>query len=80
MKKFLSYFGFILLLLIGILYISEYDYLLRAVSKIYLKGHSTAYLSDYKNFNNRTLPASQDPQSWPLHKNYNSLELPDWLK
>ena len=80
MKKFLSYFGFILLLLIGILYISEYDYLLRAVSKIYLKGHSTAYLSDYKNFDNRTLPASQDPQSWPLHKNYNSLELPDWLK
>lgn len=80
MKKFLSYFGAILLILIGILYVSEYDYLLRAVSKIYLKGYNTAYLSDYKQFDNRTLPPAQNPQQWPLHKNYNSLELPNWLK
>ena len=79
-KKILSQLGFILLLLIGLLYISDYEYLIRAVSKIYLTGHSTAYLSDYKHFDNNILPASDNPQAWPKHDNYNSISLPETLE
>lgn len=80
MKKTLSTLGFLLLLLIGILYISEYNYLLRAVSKIYLTGHTTAYLSDYEGFDNHLLPASENPTSWPLHKEYNKVTLSEELE
>ena len=80
MKKTLSTLGFLLLLLIGILYISEYNYLLRAVSKIYLTGHTTAYLSDYEGFDNHLLSASENPTSWPLHKEYNKVTLSEELE
>ena len=80
MKKTLSTLGFLLLLLIGILYISEYNYLLRAVSKIYLTGHTTAYLSDYEGFDNHLLPASENPTPWPLHKDYNKASLSEELE
>lgn len=80
MKKTLLTLGFLLLLLIGILYISEYNYLLRAVSKIYLTGHTTAYLSDYERFDNQLLPASENPKSWPLHKEYNEVNLSEELE
>ena len=80
MKKTLSTLGFLLLLLIGILYISEYNYLLRAVSKIYFTGHSTAYLADYERFDNHLLPASENPTSWPLHNDYNKASLSEELE
>lgn len=80
MKRFFSTLGFILVVLIGIVYISDYDYLLRAVSKIYMTGHKTAYLSDYTQFDNHTLPASKNPQAWPEHKDYNRITLPKTLE
>ena len=67
-KKILSYLGFIILILTGLLYISKYNYILRGVSKIYLTGHVTAYISDYKVYDNHTLPASENPTPWPKHK------------
>jgi CubicO group peptidase (beta-lactamase class C family) len=66
--------------LVGVLYISDYSYLLRAVSKIYFTGHSTAFLSDYTRFDNHILPASENPQAWPLHKNYNEVNLSEDLE
>jgi len=75
MKKILRAFGFSIAILIGTLYISDYSYILNAVSKIYFTGHNTAYLSDYKRFDNNTLPASKDPQPWPIHKQYNTIKL-----
>jgi len=80
MKKTLYSLGFTLLILVGVLYISDYSYLLRAVSKIYFTGHSTAFLSDYKRFDNHILPASENPQAWPLHKNYNEINLSEDLE
>ncbi len=80
MKKTLYSLGFTLLILVGVLYISDYSYLLRAVSKIYFTGHSTAFLSDYKRFDNHILPASENPQAWPLHKNYNEVNLSEDLE
>lgn len=75
MKKKLQTFGLILILIFGLLYISDYNYLLTVVSKIYLKGHTTAFLSDYEHFDNRLLPASKTPLPWPLHSGFNSVSL-----
>jgi hypothetical protein len=68
-KRIISAIGFLILTLIGIIYISDYDYILNAVSKIYFKGHTTAYLDDYKQFDNNILPPSENPQAWPNTKN-----------
>ena len=75
MKKIISVFSLFLIIGFGLLYISDYSYLLDAVSKTYLTGHKTAFLSDYNYFDNRTLPPSEKPQPWPLHQEYNKLEL-----
>jgi len=80
MKKIFSTFSFIVLVALGLLYLSDYSYLLRAVSKIYFTGHTTAFLSDYQQFENRLLPASKNPQPWPLHKDYNTINLSERLE
>ena len=58
--------------LIAILYITDTDYLLKAVRTIYAKGYSTAYLEDYKEFDNVKIE-NDVPQPWPKHKDYNSV-------
>ena len=80
MKRFFSTLIFIVLVAVSLLYLSDYSYLLRAVTKIYFTGHTTAFLSDYQQFENRVLPASENPQPWPLHKNYNSVDLSESLE
>ena len=74
LKKSLKYLALFFALIIGLLYITDTDYLLKAVRTIYLKGHTTAYLEDYKHFDNQLISASQTPQAWPKHKNYNSVK------
>lgn len=80
MKKFLKVFGSLLIIAFALIYISPYNYILIAVSKIYLTGHTTAFLDDYKHFDNRTIAASKKPQPWPLHHQYNTITTPDRLK
>ena len=80
MKKIFKGFGFTLIVLIGGLYISDYSYLLDGVFKIYLTGHKTAFLDDYNYFDNRILPASDTPQAWPIHSEYNTISLPTALE
>lgn len=64
---FISCVGFIL-----IMYVFDVDYLLRAVKTIYLKGHTTAFLEDYKEFPNRTIQKGT-AQPWAVSKDYNSI-------
>lgn len=75
--KFLKKFLLTILVLLGltviILYITDTDYLIKAVRTIYLKGHTTAYLDDYKQFDNKTVE-NGTPQPWPTHKEYNSVK------
>ena len=71
MKRILIGLGFILAIVFSLLYVSKYNYLLKGVSTIYLTGHTTAYLTDYKKFPNDSVLASAQPQAWPLHKYYN---------
>jgi CubicO group peptidase (beta-lactamase class C family) len=58
-------------LLIATLYITDTDYLIKAVRTIYLKGYSTAYLEDYKEFDNQEIERD-NPEPWINHKDYNT--------
>lgn len=71
LKKLLITLITIILLTIALAYIFKVDYLLKAVRTIYLKGHTTAYLEDYKQFDNNTISAAIKPQPWALHSDYN---------
>ena len=70
LKKFFKWLLIIFGLLIAILYITDTDYLIKAVRTIYLQGYTTAYLEDYKKFDNQVIENST-PQPWPNHKDYN---------
>ncbi|MGB1230635.1 MAG: serine hydrolase domain-containing protein [Winogradskyella sp.] len=74
LKKTLKVIAVLLALIVAILYITDTDYLIKAVRTIYLKGHTTAYLEDYKEFDNQTIKASNTPQPWANHKDYNTVK------
>ena len=78
LKKFLLTIVVLLGLTVVILYITDTDYLLKAVRTIYLKGHSTAYLDDYNEFDNEAV-ANGTAQPWPNHKDYNKAKETDRL-
>lgn len=79
LKKLLKWILILIGLLIIVLYIFDYDYMIKAVRTIYAKGHKTAYLEDYKNFDNRTIENATG-QPWALHKDYNSVQETEGLK
>ena len=72
LKKTLKVIVILFALLIAVLYITDTDYLIKAVRTIYLRGYTTAFLDDYKKFDNATINIGQ-PQPWANHKNYNSI-------
>ena len=72
LKRFFASVVLILGLLIILAYIFDVDYLLKAVRTIYFKGHTTAFLEDYKAFDNDTVKAGQEI-AWDIHKNYNQV-------
>lgn len=61
-------------LIIGLLYLTDYDYILKGVRVVYLTGHTTAYIDDYPSFENEIIPASSKPQPWAKHIDYNTVE------
>lgn len=71
LKKLLKWLIILSILLVSVLYVTDTDYLLKAVRTIYLKGHTTAFLEDYHEFDNRTIE-NATPQPWPIHKDYNT--------
>lgn len=79
LKKLLKFLVILFGLVIIVLYITDTDYLLKAVRTIYLNGHSTAFLEDYKYFDNKEVKASDNPEPWPNHKDYNSVKPTDEL-
>lgn len=76
--KFLKRFLILVVLLIavacGILIVSGNSYIIRGVWVTYLHGHQTAYLDDYKHFDNRTIAKSPKPEPWKEATDYNSVE------
>ncbi len=78
-KKLLKFIIILFALIIALLYITDTDYLLKAVRTIYFKGHTTAYLEDYKEFDNKPIDMGT-PLPWPNHKNYNTVTVTEILK
>lgn len=78
LKRILLGLAGLLAVLILALYIFDYDYLIKAVRTIYFTGHTTAYLEDYKKFDNTTI-SSGTAQPWPKATNYNTYTLSDSL-
>ncbi len=79
MKKILKWLVILFGLLIVVLYATDTNYLLKAVRTIYLNGNTTAFLEDYKEFDNATVE-NDTPQPWPIHVGYNSVSETDALK
>ena len=77
--KIIKWILICLSLIISLLYIFKLDYLLRGVRTIYLTGNVTAFISDYKYFNNEQIK-TQKPEYWPRHKKYNQIEETKILK
>ncbi|MBT0607869.1 serine hydrolase domain-containing protein [Aequorivita echinoideorum] len=82
MKKLIGFFKWLAILLIIFvlgLYISGYGYILKGVRVVYLTGHTTAFIDDFQYFENEEIPASTNPQPWPLHKKYNAIKASEKL-
>lgn len=73
LKKFLLWLVGLILLLIALMYIFNVDYLLKAVRTIYFNGHKTAFLDDYKYFDNRIIE-NGTAQPWAIAKDYNTVK------
>lgn len=73
LKKILLTFLGLIILCVGLLYLFNKEYLLKGIRITYLKGHKTAYIDDYPNFDNKTIEAGK-PQAWPEHSAYNSVQ------
>ncbi|RZJ27435.1 MAG: class C beta-lactamase-related serine hydrolase [Flavobacterium sp.] len=77
--RFLIWFVGIILVLVLALYITGYDYLVKAVRTVYFHGHVTAFLDDYQYFDNSEIK-NGTPQPWPISKNYNKVKSTDALE
>ena len=77
--KIIKWILICLTLIVSLLYIFKLDYLIRGVRTIYLTGNVTAFISDYKYFNNEQIK-TQKPEYWPRHKKYNQIEETEILK
>ncbi len=78
MKALRQIFKWVLILLLTVivgLYVTGNGYVVKAFWVVYLHGHTSAYIDDFEFFENDTIPASTNPQPWPIHKNYNSVKL-----
>ena len=74
LKKLFLGVALFLTTIIVLAYAFNVDYLIKAIRTIYIKGHQTAYLEDYKEFDNGTITKSDVAQPWAIHKNYNKIK------
>ena len=75
MKQFLLYFLGALLLAVLVLYISPYNFIFIAAKQSLKTGRKTAFLEDYQYFDNALVKASNSPQEWPKHPQYNRIPI-----
>ncbi|WP_074405633.1 MULTISPECIES: serine hydrolase domain-containing protein [Aquimarina] len=69
----------IILLCVALLYIFDYDYILKGVRVVYMTGHTTAYIDDYSYFDNRTIEKGNATLAWATHPEYNKTQSTDRL-
>ena len=72
-KKFLKGLVALILLCVTLLYIFDYDYVLKGIRVVYMTGHTTAYIDDHTYFDNHTIEKGNTTIPWSLHTNYNKV-------
>lgn len=72
LKKLLKWLIYIIGSIIILLYIFDYDYILKGVRVVYFTGHKTAFIDDYLYFENDVIEKGNNPSLWPNHIDYNT--------
>ena len=72
MKKLISRLIVVIAVVVAGLYLTDTDYIIKAVQTVYLQGNTTASIDDYTFFENKTVNIGKS-KAWPLHKNYNKI-------
>ncbi len=73
MRKFLKWFLISIATLIILLYVTDYNYILKGIRVVYFTGHTTAFIDDYKYFDNRSIE-NKTVQNWSEASAYNSIK------
>ena len=72
MKKFTFRIIVVFAILVSGLYLTDTNYILKAIQTVYLQGNTTASIDDYKFFENKTVNIGKS-KAWPLHEKYNKI-------
>lgn len=72
--KILKYVLIGLFGLTALVYLTGNGHLFGLAATIMKTKRTTAGLDDFLFFDNRTIPPSENPQSWPLHSQYNNIK------
>ena len=73
MRKFLKWSLISIATLIILLYVTDYNYILKGIRVVYFTGHTTAFIDDYKYFDNRSIE-NKTVQNWSEANTYNSIK------
>ena len=79
MKNWFKWAIGIIIFLIFLVYTFQVEYIFKGIRTVWFTGNNTAFISDYKYFDNREIIAS-NPQPWLIHKQYNQIEASEKLK
>lgn len=75
----LKILAILLIILIGLLYLTGNQYIIKGAQLTYMKGHKTANIDDHTDFDNNII-LSRKAQPWPHHELYNTISLTDTLQ
>ena len=78
-KKIITIFSISIIISLGLIFKSETLYLFDLVKTISKTKRTVADITDYKFFDNIDIPKSENPQAWPLHKDFNNIKSTDIL-
>ncbi|MFL1894315.1 serine hydrolase domain-containing protein [Aquimarina sp. 2-A2] len=72
-KRIIKGFLITVAILLVLLYVLDYDYIIKGVRVVYMTGHTTAFIDDYPHFDNRTIKTAETIKEIPQHQYYNSI-------
>ena len=78
-KKIIIIFSISIIISLVLIFKSETLYLFDLVKTISKTKRTVADITDYKFFDNIDIPKSENPQAWPLHKDFNNIKSTDIL-
>ena len=73
LKKLFKWTVYLIGSIIILLYIFDYEYILRGVKVVYFTGHNTAFINDHPYFENDIIEKGNNPSPWPIHEDYNAI-------